>query len=97
MPYIAGCEIKDHPLRPICKQCRDKVAALGEANAHPMAHRGRAFRGETGTPDVTIADMIGISIHQGRAHGQIFERMDHTHGLVPRAQSWIVCHQRLRI
>src|SRR5947209_7229903 len=25
MPYIAGCEIKDHPLAPICKQCRDKV------------------------------------------------------------------------
>src|SRR5438105_1760520 len=30
MPYIAGCEIRDHPLRPICKQCRDKVSSLGD-------------------------------------------------------------------
>ncbi len=22
MPYVAGCEIRDHPLRPICKHCR---------------------------------------------------------------------------
>jgi len=22
MPYIAGCEIHDHPLRPICRTCR---------------------------------------------------------------------------
>ena len=31
MPYIAGCEIKDHPLRPLCKHCRDKIAAMGDA------------------------------------------------------------------
>ena len=29
MPYISGCEIRDNPLSPICKQCREKGAALG--------------------------------------------------------------------
>src|ERR1700688_460791 len=24
-PYITGCEIHDHPLRPICRACRDLV------------------------------------------------------------------------
>src|SRR3984885_12413485 len=26
IPYIAGCEIHDHPLHPICRACRDIVA-----------------------------------------------------------------------
>jgi magnesium chelatase subunit I len=27
-PAIAGCEINDHPYRPICARCRDLVVAL---------------------------------------------------------------------
>src|SRR6202166_318376 len=30
IPYIAGCEIHDHPLRPICRACRELVAGLGD-------------------------------------------------------------------
>src|SRR3954451_6218138 len=30
-PYIAGCEIRDHPFRPICKRCRDLVSELGDS------------------------------------------------------------------
>src|SRR3954471_24993688 len=30
MPYIAGCEIRDHPLRPLCQRCRERIAALGD-------------------------------------------------------------------
>ncbi|HLH30710.1 MAG TPA: magnesium chelatase, partial [Terriglobia bacterium] len=30
IPYIAGCEIHDHPLRPICRVCREVVAEQGE-------------------------------------------------------------------
>src|SRR5271170_6196137 len=29
MPYIAGCEIRDNPYHPLCKRCRDLVAAQG--------------------------------------------------------------------
>lgn len=30
IPVIAGCEINDHPLRPICRSCRERVAAEGD-------------------------------------------------------------------
>ena len=29
MPYVAGCEIRDNPYHPLCKRCRDLVAAQG--------------------------------------------------------------------
>src|SRR5712672_1065677 len=30
-PYIAGCEIHDNPYAPICRRCRELVAAQGDA------------------------------------------------------------------
>src|ERR1700682_5194517 len=30
MPVVAGCEINDDPLRPICRACREKIAAAGD-------------------------------------------------------------------
>src|SRR5437764_8162808 len=32
-PYIAGCEIHDNPYAPICKRCRNLLAAQGEHTA----------------------------------------------------------------
>ena len=29
-PVVAGCEINDDPLRPICRACREKIAAEGD-------------------------------------------------------------------
>ena len=29
IPYIAGCEIRDHPAAPICKACRDRLRNKG--------------------------------------------------------------------
>src|SRR6202795_3942218 len=29
VPVVAGCEISDDPLRPICRGCRDRIAAEG--------------------------------------------------------------------
>src|SRR5947208_647883 len=29
-PYIAGCEIHDHPYKPICRRCRDLIAETGD-------------------------------------------------------------------
>ena len=33
VPYVAGCEIRDHPAQPLCKACKDKLAELGGAGA----------------------------------------------------------------
>src|SRR5580698_2968652 len=31
IPVIVGCEINDDPLKPICRACRDRIAAEGDA------------------------------------------------------------------
>src|SRR5881394_2589903 len=30
MPVVAGCEINDDPLKPICRACREKIATDGD-------------------------------------------------------------------
>src|SRR5262245_36447261 len=30
IPYVAGCEIRDHPYSPICKACRELVREKGD-------------------------------------------------------------------
>ena len=30
LPYVAGCEIRDNPYRPICRGCRDLIAEQGD-------------------------------------------------------------------
>src|SRR5271170_1210980 len=51
-PYIAGCEIRDNPLAPICRECRDLIKAKGAAT--PIAWLGRQDRyvEKLATPDV---------------------------------------------
>ncbi|HTF42255.1 MAG TPA: hypothetical protein VK641_00085, partial [Terriglobales bacterium] len=31
IPVVVGCEINDDPLKPICRSCRDRIAAEGDA------------------------------------------------------------------
>src|SRR5277367_3544374 len=59
IPVIEGCEIHDNPYRPLCRACKDRLAAEGDAT--PIAWLGRDLRyvEKLATPDVTIADMIG--------------------------------------
>ncbi len=58
-PYIAGCEIRDNPYRPICRSCRDLIAKLGEETPIAWLSRDDRYVEKLATPDVTIADMIG--------------------------------------
>jgi magnesium chelatase subunit I len=48
LPYIAGCEIRDNPLRPICRRCRDLIAELGDKTPVVWLDRDRALRGKAG-------------------------------------------------
>ena len=59
LPYIAGCEIRDNPYHPICRRCRDLVAAQGDDTPVAFLHRDQRYVEKLATPDVTIADMIG--------------------------------------
>ena len=87
MPYIAGCEIHDHPLRPICRACRELVAERGDETPIAWLPREDRFVEKLATPDVTIADMIGDvdPIKAARGGRDLSHEMNIHYGLLPRA------------
>jgi magnesium chelatase subunit I len=87
LPYVAGCEIRDHPLHPICKACRDKVATLGDATPIAWLSADERYVEKLATPDVTIADMIGDidPIKAARTGQNISSELTMHYGLLPRA------------
>jgi magnesium chelatase subunit I len=90
-PYLAGCEIHDHPYAPICRRCRDLVDA--EPSDAPIAwlHRDQRYVEKLATPDVTIADMIGDidPIKAARRGQDISDELTVHYGLLPRANRGI--------
>ena len=87
LPYIAGCEIRDDPFRPICRRCRDLVEERGDAA--PIAYLGREDRyvEKLATPDVTVADLIGDidPIKAARGGENLASELTMHYGLLPRA------------
>jgi magnesium chelatase subunit I len=87
MPYIAGCEIRDNPYRPLCVRCRELIAKCGDAT--PLAWIGRDDRyvEKLATPDVTVADLIGDldPIKAARTGENLSSELTMHYGLLPRA------------
>src|ERR1700692_4463273 len=59
MPVVAGCEINDDPLKPICRACRERIAAEGDNTPIAWMPREQRFVEKLATPDVTIRDING--------------------------------------
>ncbi|HEX4074547.1 MAG TPA: hypothetical protein VHX49_04015 [Candidatus Acidoferrales bacterium] len=91
VPVVAGCEINDNPYTPLCRACRERIAAEGDAT--PIAWLGREQRyvEKLATPDVTIADMIGDidPIKAARKGHNISDELTVHYGLLPRANRGI--------
>ena len=91
IPVVAGCEIHDDPLAPICSSCRAR--AISEGDDLPVAWRSREDRyvEKLATPDVTIADMIGDvdPIKAARSARELGDEMTMHYGLLPRANRGI--------
>ena len=87
MPYVAGCEIRDNPLHPLCKQCRDKLTSYGDNTPIAWLNREARYVEKLATPDVTIADMIGDidPIKAARSGQDISNELTIHYGLLPRA------------
>jgi len=87
LPYVAGCEIRDNPYRPLCRRCRDLIAEKGDAT--PIAYMGRDDRyvEKLATPDVTVADLIGDldPIKAARGGQDLSSELTMHYGLLPRA------------
>jgi magnesium chelatase subunit I len=95
-PYIAGCEINDHPYAPVCTRCRALVAGDGDLTPIAWRHRSERYGEKLATPDTSVGDLIGdvdpIKVAQGRTLGD----PETIHfGLVPRTNRGIVAVNEL--
>jgi len=90
VPVLAGCEISDDPLEPICQACRARAAEVGDAAPVAWLPRDRRYGEKLATPDITIADLIGevdpIKVAEGR---YLADELTIHYGLLPRTNRGI--------
>ncbi len=91
IPYIAGCQIHDNPLAPLCRSCRDLIADSGDATPVAWLPRDARFVEKLATPDVTIADILGDvdPIKAARSGRDLGDELTIHYGLLPRANRGI--------
>ncbi len=90
-PYVAGCEIRDNPYRPICRRCRALVDEAGDETPVAWLDASHRYVEKLATPDVTIADMLGDidPIKAARRGHDISDELTIHYGLLPRANRGI--------
>ncbi len=95
-PAIAGCEVNDHPYRPICARCRSLVAEQGDAVPIAWIGRDHRYAEKLATPDTSVADLIGdvdpIRVAEGR---YLADELTIHYGLIPRTNRGIVAVNEL--
>ncbi|MBM4269545.1 MAG: magnesium chelatase [Deltaproteobacteria bacterium] len=90
VPAVAGCEIHCDPLAPICRRCRSRLAAEGDALGVVWVERFDRYGEKLATPDVSMADLIGEIDPIKVAEGRYLADEDTIHyGLVPRSHRGI--------
>jgi magnesium chelatase subunit I len=88
---VAGCEIHDDPLKPLCQRCRAMVRERGEDTPVAMLTPQDRYVEKLATPDVTIADIIGDvdPIRAARGGHDLASELTMHYGLLPRAHRGI--------
>jgi len=91
IPVIAGCEINDDPLKPICRACHEMISKCGDATAIAYLPREQRYVEKLATPDVTIADILGDldPIKAARGGHALSNELTIHYGLLPRANRGI--------
>ena len=91
LPVVAGCEIHDDPLAPLCSACRARAAIEGDELPIAWLSRDDRFVEKLATPDVTIADMVGDidPIKAAQAGLNLADELTMHYGLLPRANRGI--------
>jgi magnesium chelatase subunit I len=91
MPYVAGCEIRDNPYRPLCRRCRDLIAEKGAETPIAYLPRKDRYVEKLATPDVTVADLVGDldPIKAARGSHDLSSELTMHYGLLPRANRGI--------
>jgi len=95
-PAVDGCEVNDHPFRPICARCRALVDEEGDAAPVHWVRRDRRYAEKLATPDTAVADLIGdvdpIRVAEGR---YLADELTIHYGLIPRTNRGIVAINEL--
>lgn len=91
MPIVAGSEINDHPLRPISKYAKQRIAELGDDTPVAWVTRDERYVEKLATPDVTVADIIGDvdPIRAARGGHLLSDELTMHYGMLPRANRGI--------
>jgi len=89
-PVVAGCEINDDPLDPVCLRCQRLADELGDEVPIEWRHRSERYGEKLATPDTSVGDLIGdidpVKVAEGRRLGD--PETVH-YGLVPRTNRGI--------
>ena len=90
LPVVEGCEINDSPFRPVCTDCKHRLAAHGDAVPIQWLEPAARYGEKLATPDTAVADLIGdvdpIKVAEGR---HLSDELTIHFGLVPRAHRGI--------
>src|SRR5919109_5302425 len=90
VPVLAGCEINDDPLAPICAACKYRIANDGDSVEIVWLTPDRRYSEKLATPDISIADLIGevdpIKVAEGR---YLADELTIHYGLLPRTNRGI--------
>ena len=90
IPFVEGCEINDHPYRPVCRRCKAMFKDKGDSLAIAWKNRSDRYTEKLATPDVTIADLVGevdpIKVAEGR---YLADELTIHFGLIPRSHRGI--------
>ena len=91
VPIMAGCEINDDPLQPICRACHLRVEEMGYDTPIDYLDAEHRYIEKLATPDVTIADIIGDldPIKAARGGHSLASELTIHYGLLPRANRGI--------
>jgi len=91
IPVVAGCEINDDPLHPVCRACKDRIAKDGDNTRIAWMPRDLRYVEKLATPDVTMADIIGDvdPIRAARGGRDLSDELTIHYGLLPRANRGI--------
>src|SRR5262249_21910659 len=95
-PVVAGCEVNDHPFRPICARCRALIEEQGDETPVDWLPRDRRYAEKLATPDTSVGDLIGdvdpIRVAEGR---YLSDELTIHYGLIPRTNRGIVAINEL--
>ena len=90
VPYVAGTELHDDPLRPVSPLSRSIVADEGDATPISWWAAEDRYSEKLATPDISIADLIGevdpVKVAEGR---YLSDELTIHYGLLPRTHRGI--------